>query len=570
MRLLAIGAWIFVATTTVAAQTSFLYNDFSSTIGLTLNGATTISPTNTAMLTTATNSLTGAMFTTVPVTVLGGFDTQFQFRITPVGQGADGMTFVIQNSLAGAAALGGAGSDLAYGGLTPIDNSIVVELDTYLSGAPYSDTSGNEISIHTNGTAANSPNEASSIGRVTPAGITMADGAIHTMRILYAPGTLSVFLDNLATPVLSVPYDFQSGGNYLVGGAVPGIALALTSDAYVGFTAATGGLNESHEVLSWSWVSTGLPDACFAGSAPTDLLTVNGATGGVLRTVTLPTYSTLSIDVANQPAGGLPSYIVLWGYLGYPTAGEVLTTPFGSLCFSPQPLNPTAPWLFTLADSFGIGIPALFPAFPGPMNITIPNGVPISIQFTLQALVLEQTGGPLLGYITNGIMVDIVPSPAPTITTLTPVAGLAGSLVTVTGTGFLPAAGVTMGGIPAPIISNTGTVITCMIPGGVACGSTLVVTNPDGQSVSRPFNANPSITSTVFPSGPAAGNATYVIIGSGWGPGTTVTVGGNAAIITNITATTIVTKTPPGVVGPAQVVVTTPAGCFTTTTYTYL
>ena len=49
------------------------------------------------------------------------------------------------------------------------------------------------------------------IGRITPA-INMSDGLLHVMRISYTPGTLNVYLDNLVTPLLSIPWDFNTGG----------------------------------------------------------------------------------------------------------------------------------------------------------------------------------------------------------------------------------------------------------------------------------------------------------------------------------------------------------------------
>ena len=96
------------------------------------------------------------------------------------------------------------------------------------------------------------------------------------------------------------------------------------------------------------------------------------------------------------------------------------------------------------------------------------------------------------------------------------------------------------------------------------------MTNPDGQNVSVPFNPVPTVLQTVFPTGPAAGNATFLVVGSGFSQGTTVTIGGAPAIIQAITASSINMKTPAGVVGPATVVITTPGGCTANTTYTYL
>ena len=60
------------------------------------------------------------------------------------------------------------------------------------------------------------------------------------------------------------------------------------------------------------------------------------------------------------------------------------------------------------------------------------------------------------------------------------------------------------------------------------------------------------------------------VIGSGFAPGTTVTVGGIPAGINSVSPTVINCTTPAGTVGQVQVVVTTPNGCAGTGTYTYL
>jgi hypothetical protein len=111
--------------------------------------------------------------------------------------------------------------------------------------------------------------------------------------------------------------------------------------------------------------------------------------------------------------------------------------------------------------------------------------------------------------------------------------------------------------------------MTFLSPAGIACDVQLVITNPDGQNASRVYNPTPAVTNSVNSSGPAAGGTTYIILGSGFGPGTSVTIGGNAATVNSTSGTFISCTTPAGVVGPATVVITTPNGCQTTTTFTY-
>jgi hypothetical protein len=79
----------------------------------------------------------------------------------------------------------------------------------------------------------------------------------------------------------------------------------------------------------------------------------------------------------------------------------------------------------------------------------------------------------------------------------------------------------------------------------------------------------PIVTSTLLGSGVASGGAIFVVQGTGFSIGTTVTIGGVAAIVTSASASSVVIRTPPGIPGIATVVLTTLGGCQATTTYTY-
>ncbi len=243
----------------VASAQNFNYPDFSSTAGLTLNG--NAAPSGSALrVSSAVISDKGSAFQTLPVSVAGGFDTTIEFLITgQVSGGADGLAFVIHNDPRGPTALGDHAAVMGYGvfmggaaGIA-IANSLVVELDTYFGGM-WGDFNDNHISIHTLGTAENSASENFSIGWVVPA-INMSDSQVHKLRVRYVPGTLEVYLDDVVNPAISTPYDFSTGGNYVGGGSVGGLNLNAGTSAYVGFTAAAGGVWENHDVLSWDWTS---------------------------------------------------------------------------------------------------------------------------------------------------------------------------------------------------------------------------------------------------------------------------------------------------------------------------
>lgn len=237
------------------------YPNFSSVAGLALNVNAAQSGSN-LRLVPSVLSQRGAAYFGTPVTVENGFDTTFAFQTSaPSGGGADGFSFVVHNDGRGLSAIGNHAGAGGYGAFatspagTAIANSLVVEFDTFSgSFGGFSDLSGNEISVHTGGVGDNSHSEGYSIGRVTPA-ITFSNAAVHTARIHYVPGTLRVYLDNLTTPVLTVPYSFATGGTWVVapGGPVGGLALLPGGQAYVGFTASTGGSFENYDLLSWKY-----------------------------------------------------------------------------------------------------------------------------------------------------------------------------------------------------------------------------------------------------------------------------------------------------------------------------
>jgi hypothetical protein len=523
----------------------------------------------------------GSVWEAMPLSVLAGFDTTFGFRIpspSPIFEG-EGMCFVLHNAAAGTSALGAWGNQLAYGGSavnpSPIENSLVVEIDTFLDSAN-GDTSNNEISVHTNGPLPNGASELLSIGRVTPIN-PVDDGAVHLMRVLYVPGTLRIFLDNLTTPILTIPYHFNSGGYYVIGGgAAAGLNLIGGTSAYAGFTGATSGAAEVHELISWTWTSSPLPDACFAGTVgqssggPYDVLFVNGSSGGLLRTVDVAVAQPFTLSMAQPPSSTVPVPFVLWMLVGVSGYFDITPSPYGTLCIIPHLIAPNLPFLATVCDSIGTGPVALLPATATPWTFSFPSGSPMIADFTLQGLVLQPGGASPIGAITNAVVLRFRLGPPPTLTGVSPPWALPGSTVTLTGTGFSTGAQLTISGATVPIQNPTPTAITFVAPATLPCNATIQIQNPDGQSATRTFNPAPVINTTPFLSGPAAGGATYIITGSGLYPGMSLTFNGNLAVITTTTATSVIAQTPPGVVGPATVLLTAPNGCSATTIYNYL
>jgi len=265
----------------LAHAQSFNYPDFTSTAGLSTVGLAAQSGTilriqdNVAPANGGDNR--GALWYATAVNVVGGFDTTFVYSMnTPsTTGGSDGLAFVIQNDLVassapivngspdgiGNMAIGRHASAAGFGAfLNPVagdsvDNSLAIHLDTYNNASPWGDLNSNHISVHTGGTADNSQDESFSIGRTGFLTTDLNDGANHTVRVLYVPGTLEVYVDGALE--LTVAYDFNTGGTYTdSAAAIGGLNLVSGTSAFVGFTSGAGSARENRDIVSWSFVSS--------------------------------------------------------------------------------------------------------------------------------------------------------------------------------------------------------------------------------------------------------------------------------------------------------------------------
>ncbi len=481
-----------------------------------------------------------------------GFDTQFTFSITPGVEVGEGLSFIIQNSFAGSAEVGGATSALGYGG-DLIFNSLAVEIDLR-QDLGLGDTSANELSVHTAAQNAIDEDEFFSIGRTTLTS-PVADGAIHTMRVCYVPGTLNVFVNDLVTPKLSVPYDFDTGGVLLSGPTINGLNLP-EGTAFVGFGATTGFTRTQRTTVhTWGWASAPGPDSCLegavvdAGGASERVLSISGDDGGFYHRVEVASFDPFSIDVSAPPATATAAFI-LFGQLGFADGAAAVPSPWGEFCFGPvAPLD------------FGVAAPA---------SIPVPPGLPLLGSITLQGLIQVNPAVPTDLAVTNAVGIDFVPPPTPLIQMIFTSSASPGDTITIQGEGFSNAVTVVVGSTvvqPSFVVPDQ---IRFPNPVGLPCDAPVVVINPSGLSATGTTNLVPFIQQTLSPSGPAAGGNTFTMIGSGMPAGTVVAIGGNDATVLVAAGNVLRVLVPPGVPGPAQVLVITPGGCTTTTTYTYV
>jgi Bacterial lectin len=309
-------------------------------------------------LTASVGNQVGSAWAVAPETVLNGFTTQFQFQFTnPSNPPADGIAFVIQNvptnPLGAIGFTGGNGGAIGYGGddanndvAAGITNSLAIEFDSYQNGW---DPDPDHVAVQTCGTGYNTshhgqncPNTSTTstlgitaAGALKALGITITDGNVHTVNIIYNPlgtacftqnsGNLCIYLDPPATsptPVLQVTADLSTIG--------------LTNGmAYVGFTGATGGSYETQDILSWTFTpATANTTMTLTPGAPVVSVINSNPAALIEQTIQLPT-SGLSCN--GQPGNTCPEtpLTLMTSNVLIPNLGSyVVGTPFATgQCF---------------------------------------------------------------------------------------------------------------------------------------------------------------------------------------------------------------------------------------------
>jgi len=158
------------------------------------------------------------------------------------------------------------------------------------------------------------------------------------------------------------------------------------------------------------------------------------------------------------------------------------------------------------------------------------------------------------------------PTPAPTLTAVSPDQGsaLGGTQLTLTGTNFASGATVRVGGTAATqvtVVSSTS--ITCLTPAGTTGAVDVSVTTSGGTATladAFTYNAGPALTSVAPGNGTSLGGTALTLTGTGFtanGAGTnTVTVGGAACTGVNAASDTQITCTSPAGTAGATVNVT--------------
>ncbi len=245
------------------AVADFIYNGFNDASGLNLRGSagTAADPlggaNNVLRLTGTTPSSVGAAWHRDALALGGSWESEITFRMSerggPAGfnalAGADGFALVIQDASSSLHASNSStlGGGIGYNGLGRV---VAIEVDTWMNERA-EDVNANHISVHVPGTGNTTSHERDSIGSMTTGLPELSDGSLHTLFVTYEPGTLSVSVAGQVAPVLTVALDIDQ-------------ALGLEGGlAWIGFTSATGGCWENHDIYNWSFRVVPAP----AGSA---------------------------------------------------------------------------------------------------------------------------------------------------------------------------------------------------------------------------------------------------------------------------------------------------------------
>ncbi len=257
------------------------------------------------------------------------------------------------------------------------------------------------------------------------------------------------------------------------------------------------------------------------------------------QTTAAPTITSISPTVAT-PKGGTVITITGTNFI------KGATVSFGS--------NNSTTVVWVSKTTLRATTPASTGDAEGPVNVTVTD--PSSLAATL----------------TNGFLYKY---PAPTITSISPATGTpkGGTVITITGAGFLSGATVTFGGNSATAVTwVSGTSLkatTPASPNNAEGPANVVVTNPDSQAATLISGFTykypaPTITSISPATATPKGGTVITITGTGFLSGSTVAFGANkATAVTFVSVTTLKATTPASTNdadGAVNVTVTIPDG----------
>ncbi|MTD14456.1 choice-of-anchor G family protein [Nakamurella sp. YIM 132087] len=402
------------------------------------------------------------------------------------------------------------------------------------------------------------PGTTVTIGGVSAGGVNVVDGG--TLTFVTPPHTAGPVTVTVTTPggtsntqpYTYIPAPAISALDPTAGPAAGGQTVTVDGSGFVvGATSVTIG-------------GTLVPAAAVTVNSPTSLTftTPAHAPGGVQVSVTAPGGTSGSLGYTYVPAPVITDMTPTIG----PVAGGQTVTVTGT-DFDPTPGA-------TSVTVDGITVPA------GDVTVSSANELtfltPAHAAGGAQVRVVTTTGG------TSGPQ-PYTYVPVPGAASLTPVAGpqAGGTLVTVTGSGFVPGVTtVTSDGTAVPAGDVTvvnGTTLTYLTPAHAQGPVDVVVSTPGGSStppLTFTYNPFPTAAALSPAAGPITGGQLVTVTGTGFVPGaTSVTIDGTvipAAGVTVSSPTSLTFVTPAHAAAAVDVTVDTPNGTTAPLTYTYL
>ncbi len=147
----------------------------------------------------------------------------------------------------------------------------------------------------------------------------------------------------------------------------------------------------------------------------------------------------------------------------------------------------------------------------------------------------------------------------PTVTSLTPPSAAVGSPVTITGTNLSGVLGVSFGGVPAGVESDSPSAIVAVVPGGVSSGTVSVTTSSGTATSAQTFTV---AVPTVKRFTAAATGQDVTITGTNLSGATRVAFNGIPAVVVTDGIASVVAVVPGGTT-PGPITVQTPGGTAT-------
>jgi glucose/arabinose dehydrogenase len=272
----------------------FALNDFSKVDDLALNGNASQQGTN-LQLTPNQKAQAGTAFLKRPLAIdtNTSFSTKFQFQLAGGTDGADGFTFVLQNDANNVKSIGGPAGGLGYVG---IGKSVAIEFDTYQGPL---DSGNNQISLLRDGnvdqaiTAVNAPFDLNS-GNPLTAWIEY-DGTTNNLQ---------VFLSDTTTRPGTAAFSSNIDLETVVG-----------NQAFLGFSAGTGGASNTQSIQNWSFISN------------SSLLAAPPVSSSILKQTTVSKLNN-PIAIDWTPDGSKMFIAEKGGVIKVVQNGQTLTNPF--------------------------------------------------------------------------------------------------------------------------------------------------------------------------------------------------------------------------------------------------